>query len=112
MRYILDAHPRLACPPESKFLLAIQCLVAHPQILHGLESLGCSIDDLLVDFGRLAGGILGRYASQVGKPRWVDKTPNYYSLLPLIDRMFERNCLYVFITRHPLDTIESLAASP
>jgi len=112
MRYLLDAHPRLACPPESKFLLGLQPFVAHPQILQGLRSLGCSLDDFLVEFGQLASRILGKYAARAGKARWIDKTPNYYEILPIIDRMFEHKCLFVFIVRHPLDTVASMASSP
>ncbi len=61
------------------------------------------------DFGRLADTILSRYARRVQKRRWVDKTPNYYRILPLIDAMFRGRCLYLFIIRHPLDTVDSLA---
>jgi hypothetical protein len=112
LRYLLDAHPNLACPPESKFVAAFEDVLAYPQALRGLESLGISPDRLLTELGRLTATFLDEFAHAHGKRRWVDKTPNYYRLLPLIDRMFQRRVVYVFIVRHPLDTVDSLARTP
>jgi hypothetical protein len=61
-----------------------------------------------MEFGRLTAKFLGEFANARGKRRWVDKTPNYYRLLSLIDRMFQHQVTYLFLVRHPLDTVESL----
>jgi hypothetical protein len=37
--YLLDAHPHLACPPESKFLAGVQALVDYPQAANALYTL-------------------------------------------------------------------------
>jgi hypothetical protein len=74
--------------------------------------MGTSPPLLLATLSDLARGIFDRYAASQGKRRWIDKTPNYYRLLPLIEQLFRREILYVFVTRHPGDTIASLAAAP
>jgi hypothetical protein len=40
LRYILDAHPRLACPPESKFIPGLQWVLDYPEARAGLDRLG------------------------------------------------------------------------
>jgi hypothetical protein len=94
LRYLLDAHPNLACPPESKFVAAFERVLTYPQALRGLESLGISTDRLLMEFGRLTAKLLGEFSNARGKRRWVDKTPNYYRLLSLIDRMFQHQVTF------------------
>jgi hypothetical protein len=108
LRYLLDSHENLACPPESKFIAGVQALFDYPQALTGLLTLGFSVDDIYRELRKLIEGFLGGYARREGKLRWVDKTPNYYRLLDFIDDVFERQPLYVFIVRHPLDCIDSL----
>lgn len=112
LRYLIDAHPELACPPETKFIAAIEAFLLYPQALTGLASLGVSSDAL---FGAIRSGIhasFGGYLAREGKRRWVDKTPNYYRLLPLIDRIFEGRVLYICMVRHPLDVVDSLQQMP
>jgi hypothetical protein len=60
----------------------------------------------------IVGGVFGEYAARQGKRRWVDKTPNYFRVLPLIDWLFRSTVLYLFVVRHPLDTIDSLERAP
>jgi len=43
MRYLLDAHPNLACPPESKFLAALHEVFKYPQAVRVLASLGIPV---------------------------------------------------------------------
>jgi protein-tyrosine sulfotransferase len=111
-RYILDAHPRLACPAESKFIAGFEAFLRYPQALTGLRCLGFKPDQVILELGRLLRFFMDRYAAGRGKARWIDKTPNYYRLLPLIDAMLANQALYVLVVRHPFDTIESLQAAP
>ena len=107
-RFLLDAHKNLACPPESKFIAGLQAFLEYPQAEAGLLSLGFTKSDLRREMRRVAEAFLGGYARRRGKRRWVDKTPNYYRLLPFIDEIFEGEALYLLIVRHPLDCIDSL----
>jgi hypothetical protein len=108
LRYLLDAHDNLACPPESKFIAGVQALFEYPQALPALLSLGFTVDDVYLELRKLIEAFLGGYARNERKSRWVDKTPNYYRNLDFIDDVFEGRVLYLFIVRHPLDCVESL----
>jgi hypothetical protein len=108
MRYILDSHPNIACPPESKFISGLYELQGHPHWLPALRSLRMSRKEVIVEIGTFARRVLDLYAEKCHKRRWVDKTPNYYKILPFIDEMFEGRVLFLFSVRHPLDTIISL----
>jgi hypothetical protein len=112
LRYILDAHPRLACPPESKFIGGLAAMVCYPQALDGLQSMNVSRQAVMEWVREFAERAFSRYAASQGKVRWIDKTPNYFDLLPFIDEMFSQRVLYVLITRCPFDAIASLQASP
>lgn len=108
VRYLLDAHPRLACPPETKFIAALDAFLRYPQTVEALAHIGVPPRDVLTALHRLTAGFLDGYAHRQNKPRWIDKTPNYYRLLPLIDAMFSGKVLYLFMVRHSFDCIRSL----
>lgn len=107
-RYLLDAHPRIACPPESKFVAGLRKCVDYPQVLRALQSLGVSQRDFVSRLGDVTRGIMDDYARSRGKARWVDKTPNYVAHLDFIDEMFDANVSYLIQVRHPLDNVASL----
>jgi hypothetical protein len=67
---------------------------------------------LLALFRNLIEEVMDQYARRCHKARWVDKTPNYYRLLPFIDRIFDGAAQYVLVVRHPLDCIDSLMDVP
>jgi protein-tyrosine sulfotransferase len=108
LRYLLDSHPNIACPPESKFIAGIEAFLGYPQALDGLGHLGISLERVRDELRAIIAGVFDEYAAREGKRRWVDKTPNYFRLLPLIDWLFMGEVLYLFIVRHPFDTIDSL----
>lgn len=108
LRYLLDAHDHLTCPPESKFIGALDSFLQYPQVREAFGYLGFSEQDVCARLGAFAGNLFSDYAARQGKRRWVDKTPNYYRCIPLIDRMFGGKVLYIVIVRHPLDCISSL----
>jgi hypothetical protein len=96
------------CPPESKFIAALHAFVGAPQILPALVSLRLRSAQILAETGLFARRLLDLSARESGKRRWVDKTPNYYRILPFIDQLFQIHVLFLFIVRHPLDNIASL----
>ena len=107
-RYILDTHPSIACPPESKYLSALVPFFRHPRAMSGINGLGTDRADIRRHVAGLARSFLDDYAARKGKRRWADKTPNYYRIVELLDYLFEQQALFVFVTRHPLDVIPSL----
>ena len=108
LRYILDAHDRIACPPETKLLSALTKVLGHPQTVPAMRSLGISRAQLSLELGCAAARILESYAIRNSKQRWIDKTPNYYAIIEQIDEMFDLEAQYVFLVRHPFDSIVSL----
>jgi len=111
LRYFLDAHEHLACPPESKFIAGLEELFHYPQAQPAWRSLGFTRADVLHEMRQFVDSIMSRFAARQGKTRWVDKTPNYYRNLPFIDKLFGGNVLYLFLLRHPLDCIASLEST-
>jgi protein-tyrosine sulfotransferase len=107
LRYILDTHPDIACPPESKFVNALIPFFRYPHAVQGLRTMGFG-EEIGAQFSRLAGYFFGEYARRKGKRRWADKTPTYYRNIELVDWFFRSSALYVFIVRHPFDVIPSL----
>jgi hypothetical protein len=108
LRYLLDTHPAIACPPESKFIAGLRSFFEYPQAQKGLHSLGVPRAALLADIRIMIEGVFRQYADGRKKRRWMDKTPNYYTCLDFIDEVFEGNVQYLFMVRHPLDCIHSI----
>src|SRR5579863_7482778 len=108
LRYIIDAHPRLACPPESKFIPGLQEALDFPEARSGLGNMGITGEDVLFDLRRMIEMVLGGYAASRGKRRWVEKTPNYFRHIDFIDSLFGGQVSYLVMVRHPLDCIDSL----
>lgn len=108
LRHLLDSHESLACPPESRFLVALQDFLDAPYVMVALSGLGCTSESLRNNLQQFVHGFLDIYPKQAGKTRWIDKSPNYYQILPFIEKIFAGNVLYLVIVRHPLDCIASL----
>lgn len=106
LRYALDSHPRIACPPETNFLHRLGAALGDPEALQGLGSLGFDRTHVAGRLRGLAEYFYGNYAASCGKPRWADKTPLYIDHLALLAEMFP-TAQYVVIHRHPLDQIHS-----
>jgi hypothetical protein len=111
LRFLLDSHRRLACPPESKFIAALEPFLEYPQIVRGLQGLGLSENDFLLELRLFVERVMRRYTTKMNKPRWIDKTPSYYRYTSLIERLFQGQVLYIILVRHPLDCICSLESN-
>jgi protein-tyrosine sulfotransferase len=108
LRFILDSHPNLACPPESKFLAALPAILRYPQVERAFASLGFDRPKVAMRLRAFVESFLDDYAAACGKRRWVDKTPNYHKIVDFIDEIFEGEVLYIVIVRNPLDSVASL----
>src|SRR5437764_13755799 len=107
LRLMLDAHPRLALPPESHFVggptlrglrlgrrpsKALELALAHPELAEWdvdpaylRERVEAARPETLADMLR---ALFGAYAEAQGKPRWGDKTPGYVKRISAIARLF------------------------
>lgn len=108
LRRILDSHSRIACPPESKFLLPLTDLLRDGASVRGLSSMGYGRDDVVRAVAAFASRFFEGYAAASGKARWADKTPNYVDRLPELWELFGPRARFVIIVRNGLDVVFSL----
>ncbi|GAA1673847.1 hypothetical protein GCM10009765_24000 [Fodinicola feengrottensis] len=108
MRFILDTHPAIACAPETKLMGGLYEFSRYPQLRFALATLGVTSEQGSAELAQLVESIMGKYAARSGKRRWADKTPNYYRILPFIREIFAGEVLFLFVERHPFDTMTSL----
>lgn len=136
LQLMLHAHPRIAMPPETRFVITTyegrnefgdlnspaarralaDSIVRDPATLFG---------DLGLDAGEVADEITGgpptlgsaigivfrAYARKFGKPRWGDKRPGYYQYVPALARMFP-DAQFVHLIRDGRDCVASLLRMP
>lgn len=113
LRFILDSHPDLACPPETNITGAALHLLRSWSVLEqasGQEraaSASTPVPVPVVDSVRTTLDFAyGRYLERHGKTRWCDKsleTPMYTSILRALYPKARFLCLY----RHCMDVIAS-----
>lgn len=104
LRLIVDSHPRLACPPESFFLLPLAELLRDSKALEGLKAMGFTEEHVLARTREYASYFFEMYAASRGKVRWADKTPSYVDCLDFIEALYGPECRYVLVFRHGLDS--------
>lgn len=111
LRLMLDAHPRLAVPPETGFMRLVTAQRWVPFWEFGgqwHERLGLSDADLDRRLGAFYGGMFQDYATRAGKARWGEKTPYHVWHVDDIRRLFP-DAVFIGIVRHPLGAIGSMA---
>jgi hypothetical protein len=111
LRFMMDAHPELAIPPETGFLALAQSLTescgvdtqraflatitAHPPDAPAWRDFGIDVDDFRTALATIEPFCVAEgfrtfyrlYAARFGKPRWGDKTPLYCLHMPAIARV-------------------------
>ncbi|PRQ06551.1 sulfotransferase family protein [Enhygromyxa salina] len=116
LRRLLDAHPNIACPPETYLLSAAARFLHADQfaaglrigVLDGLSFAGFEEAEVLARLRGLTFGFLRDYAERVGKPRWAEKTAFDAFHLAEIRRLCEGHVKFICIQRHGLDVAVSL----
>src|SRR3569833_1420890 len=132
LQLMLHAHPRIAIPPETRFLMPAydaRCdfgdlaLEATRRALARwiVERKKTRFTDLGLDgaqvieeivagpptLGSALGIVLRAYAARFGKPRWGDTRPGYFQRIPALLRMFP-DALVVQLARDGRDCVASL----
>jgi protein-tyrosine sulfotransferase len=116
VRRLLQAHPNIACPPETNLLSAASRFLQEHRFAGGLSvgvipglHFGGVAAPLVIDRLReFLFSFLRDIAAQSGKPRWAEKTAVDIFHLDAIERICGDRCRYVCIVRHPLDVVCSL----
>jgi Sulfotransferase family len=100
---MLDAHPNISCGPETLFLRHIADLERqHLQLNQFLitdEEWHAHLRDLFL-------WLHVRRAEQLGKTRWVDKSPSYALIPDYLDTLFP-DCQIMHVIRDPRDVVDS-----
>lgn len=131
---MLHRHPRIAIPPENRFLLPVYFGrqdfgdLARAENRHRLAEKIVTSDwftDLRLDpqrvthritqeawtVGAAIGLVLRAYSEQLDKPRWGDKRPGYRNAIWLIRRMFP-DAQFIHIVRDGRDCVSSMKSVP
>ncbi|MEU4424747.1 sulfotransferase [Actinoplanes sp. NPDC024001] len=134
LQLMLHAHPRIALPPENRFLLPAyfrrhefgDLADARRRRALGRWLVGTAqFGDLGLDpdatveaivaapptLGSALGTVFKLYAARFGKPRWGDKRPAYLRNLPVIRRLFP-DAQIINILRDGRDCVASLRETP
>jgi len=111
LRLMLDAHPRLAVPPETGVMRLVSAQRWVPFWEFGGEwhqRLGLSDEELDRRLGEFYGGLFADYAARVGKVRWGEKTPFHVWHVDDMRRLFP-DAVFIGLARHPLGSVGSMA---
>jgi len=108
LRFILDSHPGLACPPETGVVDLCSRMGVLSQLLAGPEADRSGLSELATGAVRAwVTSMFADYLRQVGKRRWCEKSlgsaavaDRFLSLFPLAKFI----CLY----RSSMDVVDSL----
>jgi hypothetical protein len=134
LQLMLHAHPRIAVPPETRFLLAAYRRryqigdLAAPENRRALATwiagtpqfgdLGLRREQVIPaivaapgTLGSALGTVFKMYAERFGKPRWGDKRPSYLRNLPILLRLFP-DAQIIDIVRDGRDCVASLKETP
>jgi Sulfotransferase family len=123
LRFILDSHPGLCCPPETNVGQACFALARMWDLLdpspesagHGFRPNAVPAElppDAAMSIRRAVDAVYGRYLARHGKRRWCDKSLDSAHMADLLAHVYpgaEFICLY----RHCMDVVVSaIDASP
>jgi hypothetical protein len=136
LQLMLHAHPRIAIPPETRFVLTSyearnsfgdlrsersrRTLASSIVDVRGtlFGDLGLDADEIRAQIvggpatlGSAIGAVFRGYARRFGKPRWGDKRPGYYQYIPALLRLFP-DAQFVNLVRDGRDCVASLLSMP
>jgi hypothetical protein len=113
LRFILDSHPDLACPPETSFAAAGGLLARTLDILENAGSDSKVVTGpwqpsamTLSTVRETIDRVYGQYLQRRGKPRWCDKSLDTYQFAELITQLYP-DAKFICLYRHCMDVIAS-----
>lgn len=107
LRYIIDSHSQICCPPETDFLGPLTRLIdPQERSSNSLNDMGFDREHVQSRVRDMALYFFQNYATSHNKPRWADKTPAYVDCIDEIAEVFPE-AQFVMIYRHGFDQAES-----
>ncbi len=115
LRFILDAHPELACAAETEFASACDKLAHMWGALQGINprgsfSLQVRTGEANLAIKRAIDEAVRSYLHRQGKARWCDKSLDNVLNVDLLAQMWPQ-AKFICLTRHCMDVIASAAES-
>jgi hypothetical protein len=127
LRLMMNAHPDVAVPPESRFIVELwrgreqvdtedwlRELAGHRRFGEwglDIDAVRARLDGVSVSYGAAVEAAFCAYAEARGKVRWGDKTPRYIENIPLLARLFP-GARFVHIVRDGRNVALSYADLP
>lgn len=113
VRRILDAHSRIHCGPEVKFLKDFfgdyrDDPLAHARFFASARSYAVPEAWLLKTFGRAFVAFHERATEAAGKSRWADKNPENVLFLEAWSAILPEGFVFLDVVRDPYDALASL----
>ena len=108
VRRLFNAHPNIACPPETFYLKHYCQLFKDPMTSAGMRGFGYSAEETRKIIARQASSFHEAYRIAEGKKRWADKTPQYTACLSDLGDLFRDGAKFVLIFRNPMDVAYSI----
>jgi len=106
LRYILDSHPEILCPPE--LFLGRLCRDLYLTVGY-IKRRGSEARESIVleEVRRIIFRLMDDYAAENGKRMWCEKTPTNVDHLKIMTSVFPE-AKYICLYRHCLDVTHSL----
>ena len=116
IRRLLDAHPDIACPPETNLLRGASRMLYEDRsvaglsvgVLPGLAFSGYSEAEVLRRVREFAFGFFRELAAKGGKKVWAEKTAFDVFYVDEIERLLGDTCRFICVFRHGLDVVCSV----
>ncbi len=116
LQRIFDAHPEVACPPETHLLRAGARFLEdetiaeglHVGVRSGLAFAGFEAADVVARTREFVFGFMREHAQRRGRRVWAEKTPFNAFHLDAIEDLCGEAVTYVVLLRHPLDVVVSM----
>lgn len=109
LRFLLDAHPRLACAPPHRFGNRLREMVDRASQTDGFSSLELDRGPYVRSLGNVVGRLLTLHAHLRQKDAWVWASRDHDLCLEFLDELFGREGRFLCVVRHPLDAADSSA---
>lgn len=117
LRRLLDAHPNIACPPETYALSGAARFLHEESFAQGLKIgavvglgyAGFEESEVLRRLRRFTFGFFEEHAAQAGKTRWAEKTAFDAFYVAAIRRLCAGHVKFICLHRHGLDVAASIA---
>jgi len=108
LRYILDSHSKICCPPESNFIDLLETIVTIERSKEGLAAMGFEEGHVVNRLRKFCIYFFNSYAKSNDKQRWADKSTSYVDHMDFIARLFP-NAKFITLHRNPLDQAHSFS---